>query len=294
MQKKIIQTKKIPSSVPLDLHFVWTKYDPKQIAKIFGKKYAQLNTETVLQKKLHMLPYTNAQGLSREETFKLYGIDEQNLLSIYEKLEEKAKKSGVSIEYVDLTGFSEDDYYENDLSGDAENTRHAETARSDGKHLLLEKDIKAAGRIQGRMYDLLHLAFGHMVQWSTDDAKMILTKEEAWAIGYRNHEGSADRILDLMSLYEFEAGMQGIEALRQVLDEATLSDDQKEAILQYFTDYVYADRDYIIQHYRGNHLSFQKFWKFGCAIPPRQKLPDVKSFIERSAVEIGLIRDKQK
>ncbi len=133
-----------------------------------------------------------------------------------------------------------------------------------------------------------------MVQWSSDDHKLLLTKEEAWAIGYRNHEDSPDCVLDMMSLYEFEAGMQGVEALHQVLDRMTIPEDQKEKILQYFVDYVYGDRDYIIQHYRGNHESFQKFWKFGQDIPPRQTLPAVDSFIERSAVEIGLIRDTEK
>ena len=192
-----------------------------------------------------------------------------------------------------MQDFSEDDYYENEFAEEVEHKKHAETARSDGKTLVLEKDLKAAGGASARMYDLMHLAFGHMVQWSTEEKNMLLTRDEAWSIGYRNHEKSPDRVLEMMSLYEFEAGMQGLEAVRQALDVSQLSEDQKERVTQYFTDYVYADRDFIIQHYRGNHNKFEKYWKFVQPIPPRQTLPEVKEFIARHAVEVGLIRDKQ-
>ncbi len=278
------------TKIPADLEFV-NERKIKNIKKDFLTVYAQDIVPTITQATLLSLPYRTAEAISREETFSQYGIQEKNLFSIYEKLETKATDMGVNIEYADLTVFREDDYYENDTS---EDEKHSETARSDGKNLLLEKDLAKAGGIQGRMYDLLHLAFGHMVQWSTDNSKMLLTKEEAWAIGYRNHEGSPDVVLDMMSLYEFEAGMQAIEILQRVLEESDISANQKEKIVQYFVDYVYCDRDYIIQHYRGNHESFQKFWKFAQPIPRRCEFPEVNEFIERSTVEIGLIRDKQK
>lgn len=277
-------------TIPNDLQFVLEK-NIGSIEKNFTVTYAQEIGVTSVQNRLHALPYKTAEAISREDTFLLYGIYEEDLFLVYEKLEAKARAMGVSIEYIDLTGFKEDEYYENNK---ADEEKHAETARSDGKNLLLEKDLAKAGGIQGRMYDLLHLAFGHMVQWSTEDPHMLLTKEEAWAIGYRNHEKSPDVVLDMMSLYEFEAGMQAIEMLHKVLKEINILEDQKEKIIQYFVDYVYCDRGYIIQHYRGNHESFQKFWKFGQPIPPRREFPKVETFIERSAVEIGLIRDKQK
>lgn len=285
----------IPNDVPQDLHFVWQR-DQMAIEKDFKQKYAQTVKTTSTQNRFKGLPFKTAEQLTRDETFNLYSIDEKNLFVVYEKLVEKAKASGVTIEYVDMTMFSEDDYHDNDHSYDKDHEKHAETARSDGKTLLLEIDLVAAGGIQGRIYDLLHLAFGHMVQWSTDDGSTLFTREEAWSLGYRNHEQSPKTIVDIMSLYEFEGGMQGVEALHQTLDDSRLSldQDQREAILQYFVDYAYCDKDYIIQHYRGNHESFQKFWGFGKPIPPRRNIPAVKEFIERTAVEIGLIRDKQK
>lgn len=275
--------------VPKDLQFVLQK-DICNIEKSMIERYAQSGDSNVIQSKIKELNYIGAESLSKSETFVLYEIDEKNLFLIYEKLERKARGIGVNVEYVDMTGFSEDTYYENNEN---EETKHAETARSDGKNLLLEKDLQNAGGIQGRTYDLLHLAFGHLVQWSSDDKSLLLTKEEAWSIGYRNHEGSPDIVIDMMSLYEFEAGMLGLEALRQVLDNTEIYPEQKEKITQYFTDYVYADRAYIIQHYRGNHESFQKFWKFGQPVPSRQSIPNVKEFIKRHAVEIGLIQDIQ-
>ena len=280
------------NQMPKGLEFVLQK-DINAIEQSYKTRYAQKFPKTNLQKVL-VARQDLATKLSREETFDIYRVKEENLFVIYKILEDKAVSMGINIEYVDMTVFSEDDYYENDFTNDEENEKHTETARSDGKNLLLEKDLVKAGGIQGRMYDLLHLAFGHMMQWSTNEINMLLTKEEAWEIGYRNHEESPDVVVDLMSLYEFEAGMQGIEALQQALDISNIEIDQKENILQYFVDYAYADRGYIIQHYRGNHESFQKFWEFGQDIPPRQNLPYVKEFIERHTVEIGLIHDKQK
>jgi hypothetical protein len=277
-----------------ELSFVWKKYNLKTITKIFAKRYAQNIPKTTLQLQLENMKLLTAESLSKEDTLKHYDIDEHNLFLVYEALEKKARVSGIDIEYADISTFSEDEYYKNEHADDPEHVKHAETARSDGKILLLEKDIEKAGGITGRMYDLLHLAFGHMVQWSSNDTAMLLTREESWAIGYRNHDTSPDRVIDMMSFYELEAGMQGVEALRQILDGMTFSEDQKERITQYFANYVYCDSSYIIQHYRGNHESFQKFWKFGQPIPPRIPLPIVENFIQRHAVEIGLIRDKQK
>ncbi len=279
--------------IPTDLEFVYKAYNLENIKKNLDHRYLQVIPETNTQKTLGSTGLISAEKISRIETFNMYGIDEKNLFIIYSNLEQKAINNGVVVEYMDMAGFSEDDYYENDHSDDPHHEKHAETARSDGKTLILEKDLTKAGGIQGRIYDLLHLAFGHMVQWSTNDTDTLLTKEEAWSIGYRNHDGSPDQVIQMMSFYEFEAGMQGIEALHQTLDESDLSKDQKEKILQYFVDYAYADRDYIIQHYRGNHESFQKFWKFAQPIPPRKDIPTVTEFIQRHAVEIGLIRDKQ-
>ena len=289
MQKKAQQ-----QNIPTDLAFVWNNYNLESIDQIFTKKYAQIISETPLQAMFRISGLVGAELLTRQETFEKYGIEKSELFKIYKKLEQKALGLGVSVEYSDMTVFSEDDYFENDHSDDPHHEKHTETARSDGKNLILEKDLLKAGGIQGRIYDLLHLAFGHMVQWSSSDTDLLLTKEEAWSIGYRNHDGSPDRVVDMMSYYEFEAGMQGIEALHQALDGTEMNQDQKEKILQYFVDYAYADRGYIIQHYRGNHESFQKFWKFGQPIPPRFEIPKVSRFIERHAVEIGLIRDKQK
>lgn len=289
-------------TLPTDLRFV-PKKDMQSIESDFATKYAQVMPKTTLQKNLswvsfkimikkliHWLSFKYfSKYPTREETFRFYRIEESSLFKLYEALEKRATDMKVCIKYVDMTGFSEDE-----INGNTENlaTKHAETARSDGKTLSLERELSNAGGIQGRTYDLLHLAFGHMVQWSTDDPRMLLTKEEAWAIGYRNHDKSPDIVVDMMSFYEFEAGMMAIEMLQQTLESIDLPSEEKERILQYFTDYVYCDRGYIIQHYRGNHESFQKFWKFGQPIPPRREFPKVSNFIERDPVEIGLIQDK--
>jgi len=265
------------------------KYNLEQISKSFDKKYAQIISETKTQNELRGFNLPNAEFFTRTQTFEKYIIDERLLFLVYTKLEKKAIELGVIVEYADMSGFSEDDLYENNQI-ETDHKKHAETARSDGKTLLLEKNLENAGGIQGRIYDLMHLAFGHMIQWSSEDSKLLLYRQEAWSIGYRNHATSPDIVIDMMSFYEFEAGMQGIEILHEVLDSMNISQDQKERILQYFIDYAYCDRSYIIQHYRGNHEPFQKFWKFGQAISPRESIPLIEEFIKRHTVEIGLIQ----
>lgn len=283
MNEKIQQ-----QNIPQDLAFI-RDFDIAQARKIIEKKFEQTFPASEFQLSLKDKKFT---GKVREY-IREYGIEEKNLFTIYEKLESQARESGIEIEYTDLSGFSEDDFYEN-IFDDEDHEKHAETARSDGKVLLLEKDIERAGSIVGRMYDLLHLAYGHMVQWSTTDNNALLTKEEAWAIGYRNHEGSPDKILDLMALYELEAGMMGVNALMRALaDIDGISKVEKDAIIQYFTDYVYADSKYIIQHYRGNREKFEKYFTAGNDVPPLYKEYDVPEYIKRQTVEIGLIRDKQ-
>lgn len=275
-----------------DLLFVKNKYNLQEIEKTFKEKYKQTTPKISIQNEFKEKTLLNAEFLTREETFNKYHIQEEILFEVHKKLEEKAKKSGIDIQYIDMAWFSEDDFYENkDIHTDKEHKKHAETARSDGEVLLLEKNLSNAGGIQGRIYDLMHLAFGHMIQWSNTDTHLLLNKEEAWSIGYRNHEDSPKAVIDMMSHYEFEAGMLGVEALHQVLDTMDIDNNQKNNILQYFVDYAYCDRSYIIQHYRGNYKSFQTFWNFGRDIPPRQDLPFVTKFIKRHAVEIGLIQD---
>ncbi len=97
----------------------------------------------------------SGEKLTREETFSEYGIKEAYLFEVYALLEQKAIKNGVTVEYANLTTFSEDDFYKN-YTDDETHQKHAETARSDGKTLLLEESLKDAGGIQGRLYDLIH------------------------------------------------------------------------------------------------------------------------------------------
>lgn len=274
------------------LDFVWKKYTLTDIEVVFAEKYQQRYRQTDFQKELKFIE--NPLRLLPHEVFLTYKIDETILYELYGYLEKRAIKSGIDIHYVDMSQFSEDVFYENDHEGDLEHENHAETARSDGQELLLEKDLKKIGGIQGRIYDLIHLAFGHMIQWSVDGDELLLTREEAWNIGYRNHDVSPDSVLDMVRLYEFEAGMMGVQAIRRELDIMQISEQVKDRIIQYFTDYVYCDRDYIIQHYRGNHKAFQSFWKFGNDVPKQQKVVAVDTFIKRHVVELGLIKDLQK
>ncbi len=284
-----METTKEKIELPEDLDFI-NALDVTATSKVLIEKFAQQNPQTAFQRSMKTKVFS---GKKVHEYIKEYGINEKTLMTVYSRLEKQARENGIIVEYLDLSQFEEDEFYENELVSNKE--KHAETARSDGKTLVLEKDIERAGGIPGRMYDLLHLAYGHMVQWSTIDSRALLTKEEAWAIGYRNHEGSPDKVLALMAQYELEAGMSGVSALTKMLvDMNEISGMEKEAIIQYFTDYVYADSAYIIQHYRGNRHKFEEYFQAGREVPPLYQALTVPEYIKRQTVEIGLIRDKQK
>lgn len=280
----------IPSELPKDLEFVYTDLDMEQKRGYLGLMAKQWKPRTEFQKQIENIPLS---GKQIKEYLPEYGITEKDLFAAFEKLEQKTKQMGIDVEYVDMSGFSEDVYYGNEFE-DPEHRIHAETARSNGKTLFLEKDLEKAGNIPGRMYDLMHLSFGHMVQWSTDDPKALLTKDQAWSVGYRNHDESPDRVLELVQLYEFEAGLMGINMLQKELKNVDLPDQTKEGILQYFTDYVYTDGKFITGHYRGNKDSFESHFKPGQDIPSEFEEYTLSNLIERETMELGLIKDQQK
>jgi hypothetical protein len=274
-------------NLPADLLFIWS-LNISALKRNLQQKYTQRIPKTPFQTSLKNRSFS---GQIREY-LKEYGLEEEMLFGVYERLEQKARENGIIVEYIDLSNFIEDEYYKNEP--DSTYIRHAETARSDGKTLFLEKDLEKSGGIAGRMYDLIHLAFGHIVQWSTVDTDALLAKEQAWNIGYRNHEKSPDVVLDLMQLYELEAGMMGVNALMATLKNIPeLSSEEKEAIIQYFTDYVYTDNKFIIQHYKGGKNKFEHYFLPGQDVPPEYESLVVPTYIKRHAVEIGLLKDQQ-
>ncbi len=233
---------------------------------------------------------TNMSGLSFREIASKYNIKEVDLHKTYTILENMAGDLGINLEYSDLSKFIEDEHYGNEVE---EEDKHAETARSDGKTLLMEQRLELAEGIEGRLYDLMHVGFGHMVQWSSNSDSMILGAEEAWAIGYRNHDVSPDQVLELVKLYEFEGGVLGIQKLKEALEQTDLEDVVKVNITQFFTDLASADREFIMGHYRGSHEPLSAFWTVGNTRPDDFKFPEV-DFKQRDFVELGVIRELHK
>ncbi len=263
------------------------EYQPNALlGKLYGRYFTNTNV-LELNPKVAALRDKDFTDKSFTHISEAYGIDQSDLHAAYKELEKMAIEAGIDLEYQDLTGFSEDEFYGNDVD---EEEKHAETARSDGKKLIMEQNLEMAEGIEGRLYDLMHVGFGHMVQWSCDDDNLLLDSEKAWAIGYRNHDESPDEVLEVVKMYEFEGGILGIQKLKEALTKTNIGEEDQEMIVQYFTDLATADREFIMSHYRGNHDPLSSFWNVGNLIPDTFQFPET-AFIQRESVELGVIRE---
>ena len=273
-----------------DLAFV-AQLDRRALRKRLSKKYERPQKDrTAFQKEMAGVTFKLEQPIASR--IEQYGISEQTIHVLYDAVEKRAREIGIQLEYWDLTGLVEDVLYKNDVDA---NETHSETARSDGKWLFLEQDLVKTGGIISRLYNLLHVGFGHMTQWSTTDPDMAFTKEQAWALGYRNHDKSPESVLEAMQVYEFEAGMVGIIALQQIgASLPNITPEELERVVQFFTDFTHADNQFIIDHYRGKKSKVESYFIPGQTPPRLLTAPKIPAYLQRGVVEIGFIQRPDK
>lgn len=86
-----------------------------------------------------------------------YKVKEQDLFRVCNALIALCEKNGVKIILTDMSKFTE-----NDGDQDAD---HIETCTSDGEVVYLHNHLADHGGILTRIYDILHMGCGHIVQW---------------------------------------------------------------------------------------------------------------------------------
>jgi len=271
-----------PPEVPPSQHFVWTKYDLRALSLELQRRFGPREVRTTLQCRLRDLGPDSAEGMDQADIAHLYRLSPDACERLLSLVESQARSQGVELEYSDDISRSTgrvplDNGYE-------------ETAQTDGQALWIHCDGSRTDTL-GRIEIIAHFALGHFLQWSGDDPSLMLDPEEAWTIGWPDPCGLHPRVKSLWGLYEVEALMLTVEGLRRALRGLDISPDQRERLLQNFTDSAFANLDFIEAYIRGLRGSFNAAWRFGRPIPAPRHYPSVNP-IKRHSLELGLTRSR--
>jgi hypothetical protein len=220
-----------------------------------------------------------------------YKVSEEELQELFKALCREAEAMGVNIHLTDLSHVKEVEVFAEDLLVEAKDD-HNETAVSDGKNIFLHVRTEEQGGVMGQIYDLLHIAFGHMLQWASDmSGGLQFFGNFAYEVGTPFFLGASDRQLEIVRLYEREAGVLALNCLRKILSKENL--ENQDALLRLFSDYAGTDLWYIIDYYReGLERSFFDNWRFGSGqelLKEKIKKPSKLDFIAREVKAVPLI-----
>lgn len=212
-----------------------------------------------------------------------YNVNEQDLFRVYAGLVSLVEKNGVKIVMTDMSNMKEEH--------NGEEADHIETCTSDGEVVYLHDQLDDHGGILTRIYDVLHMGCGHIVQWGADQKSGLdWYGDKAWDIGSVFHLNATDEKLAQVSDYEMEASKIALTCLRKVLKE-TLLDTPADNIFQMYSDYVLSDNKYIINYYKtGVSTNFFDNWLFDLPLIETKKFPSFTPH-KRMMMNIGLIRN---
>ena len=90
-----------------------------------------------------------------QEILEHYRVAEHDLFRLFTAFEELVKNNGMDVEIVDLSHVED---------SDTDDTDHAETCTADGKTIYLHNQLKDHGGILTRIYDIMHMGCGHLIQ----------------------------------------------------------------------------------------------------------------------------------
>jgi hypothetical protein len=106
---------------------------------------------------------------------------------------------------------------------DDETSDHAETCTSDGKTIYLHNQLKDHGGILTRIYDVMHMGCGHLIQRGSDENQGLKRYgDNARGIGSVFHLGADKSTLDDVQKYELEAGQLGVSFITRELQSVLL------------------------------------------------------------------------
>jgi hypothetical protein len=213
---------------------------------------------------------------------KQYNVWDNDLFRVFHAIEDHVIASGIHVEIVNLSNAT--DSWEQDAD-------HAETCTSDGLTIYLHNQLADHGGIATRIYDILHMGCGHLIQWwATETSGLERYGDKAREIGSVFHGDSSEQVLQDVERYEFEAWRLGISYLTKIIDTLALDGD-KQDIIQMYSDYVRTDKDYIIDYYR-TWKSKNFFASRQCDQPIVDLIPVPIDFTpkQRTTIQLWLVR----
>jgi hypothetical protein len=225
----------------------------------------------------------NAGVVNAESILQKYNVKESDLFRVYEALVKYVIAAGIVIQQVDLSNLNE---------GQAgEEADHAETCTSDGHTIYLHNQLKDHGGILTRIYDVMHMWCGHLIQWWSDEKQGISRYgDKAWEIWSVFHMGADAETLSHVQKYELEAWQLGLSCLSKILRWLAL-DSSAENIMKLYNDYVMTDNDYIIDYYHtGESKNFFSQRQYNTPRLPLLNTNIQFTPLQRTMIDIGLIR----
>jgi hypothetical protein len=185
--------------------------------------------------------------ITKENLLDYYKIPETDLERLFPELEKQAQSFGLDVVLADLSQLTK----VNDPK--ALDIKH-DTCQSDGKTVYLHNDLKKAGGMPSRIYDLIHVGLGHGTQWSANkNSKLQFAGDKSWKIATKAYVGAGEENLKTVYEYEKEAGRLGLEHLKKVLAKSNRITSAGQ-IIQMYNDYLIRDLSYIMQYYRSGKI----------------------------------------
>lgn len=227
------------------------------------------------------------------EILKFYGLEVSYIKIIFDKLIEKAKEIGVEVVMTDLSHVKEVEIFRDSLAVDAKD-EHYETCVTDGKKVYLHNRDEKTGGVAGQLYDVLHVALGHLWQWGSDQkGGLKFFGNFSYELGTIFFLGANERQLEVVREYEKEGSMIALQNLRNILLDLDLRDETKENVVRFMNDYMNTDLWYIIDYYRnGIEKPFYDNWMYNQPMLPEINLPTKLNLISRDAPAIPLISNR--
>jgi len=218
-----------------------------------------------------------------KEILEHYGVSEEDLHRLYQGLEKLCEKNGIKVVMTDMS--------KNVEENNGEEADHFETCTSDGEKVYLHNQLQDHGGIMTRVYDIMHMGCGHMIQRAAQQQSGLdRYGDKAWAIGSVFHMGADAHKLREVGEYEMEASELALQCVRDVLAH-TLTDGPAENIVKLYSDYIRSDNHYILDYYKtGKSTNFFDGREFDQTPVKSHAVP---SFVphKRAIMEIGLIRN---
>jgi len=145
---------------------------------------------------------------------------------------------------------------------------HHETCVSDGLEVWLHDEVEHVGGECSRLYDLLHVGCGHLVQWAAGpESGLEFFGDEAWLMASTFFLGRPEEEIQRVWRYEREAAQLANGNLRKVLELVDLEPAFEERLAAMFNDYATTDLAYITAYYRtGEVRGLFEGWQTGAPV----------------------------